>query len=289
MSAALRAAEALAASNIPTFPCAANKQPLTAHGFKDATCRAQQIRAWWSRWPDALVAVPTGAPSGVVIIDGDLIPGVDGRALLRQWTREGRLPPTRTHETRRGGVHLLVRDDPTQPLRCSASKLARAIDTRATGGYAIWWPAHGGRVLRDMPLSVLPLVPRWVIEALEPPQPAPPAASICPPHHGDHDGTPYGLAALDAETQAVMSAPFGAQEATLNAAALRIGQLVAGGELQPSVARAALIEAGRHMASQPGREPWSAADIERKVSRGMADGSRRPRSRSGTFSKRAAA
>lgn len=289
MSAPVTIALALAAERIPVFPCGPDKRPLVATGFKAASAHAGRIRTWWSRWPDALVAVPTGAPSGIVIIDGDVIPGADGRSLLRQWTREGLLPCTRAHETRRAGVHLLFRDDPAHPLRCSASKLARAIDTRATGGYAIWWPAHGGRVLRDMPLATLPVVPRWMVEAIEPPRPAPPAASIRPLHHSDHDGTAYGLAALDAETQAVMSAPFGAQEATLNAAALRIGQLVAGGEIQPTVARAALIEAGRHMASQPGREPWSAADIERKVSRGMADGSRRPRSRPDTFSKRAAA
>lgn len=284
MTRPIAAALALAADHRPVFPCGADKRPLVATGFKAATCDADQILGWWSRWPDALVAVPTGAASGLVVVDGDVIPGADGRALLREWTRAGRLPVTRTHETRRGGVHLLFRDNPDHALKCSAGKVAPAIDTRGTGGYAIWWPAHAGRVLRATELAELP---RWVCEAVDPPRPAP--ASTPRRRCVDHGGSAYGLAALDAETQAVMAAGFGQQERTLNLAALRIGALVAGGELQPNVARAALIAAGQHMACQPGREPWAAAEIERKVTRGMADGARRPRSRPPTFSKRAAA
>jgi len=45
------------------------KHPLTAHGFRDATCDPTVIRGWFTEWPDANVAV---APNGrVVVVDVD--------------------------------------------------------------------------------------------------------------------------------------------------------------------------------------------------------------------------
>ena len=71
---------AYAEAGIPVFPCAASgprcKQPLTEHGHHDATTDLDQIRRWWTRWPDALVGIPTGPDSGVWVLD------VDGRRLM---------------------------------------------------------------------------------------------------------------------------------------------------------------------------------------------------------------
>src|SRR5687767_11501226 len=59
----------------PVFPCGADKQPLTVHGFKDATTDHQQIRRWNQTMPAALWAVATGAKkdggAGIVVIDID--------------------------------------------------------------------------------------------------------------------------------------------------------------------------------------------------------------------------
>ena len=68
----------------PVFPCLRNaivdaagkivkgaKSPHTAHGFQDASKDAEIITAWWTRWPDALVGVPTGEVTGLVVIDVD--------------------------------------------------------------------------------------------------------------------------------------------------------------------------------------------------------------------------
>src|SRR5262245_17069661 len=49
----------------------AGKHPRTAHGVKDATTDPATITAWWQQWPDANVAIATGAVSGLVIIDVD--------------------------------------------------------------------------------------------------------------------------------------------------------------------------------------------------------------------------
>jgi hypothetical protein len=64
------AALTLAASGLPVFPCRVhNKRPLVAHGFKDASTDGAVIRAWWRRWPIALIGAPTGIKFVVVDID----------------------------------------------------------------------------------------------------------------------------------------------------------------------------------------------------------------------------
>ena len=55
--------------DIPVFPCKKDKSPYTVHGFKDATNNRQQIEDWWAKYPDALVGVPTGAPSQLWALD----------------------------------------------------------------------------------------------------------------------------------------------------------------------------------------------------------------------------
>src|SRR5215472_3075454 len=60
----------------PVFPChwqgPRRKQPLMQHGFRDATRDEKQIRARWTRWPKALIGMPTGKASGIVVADVDV-------------------------------------------------------------------------------------------------------------------------------------------------------------------------------------------------------------------------
>lgn len=58
-----------AARGISVFPCNAAKKPLTAHGFKDATCEPKTITNWWTSWPSALIATPTGKQFDVLDLD----------------------------------------------------------------------------------------------------------------------------------------------------------------------------------------------------------------------------
>jgi hypothetical protein len=58
---------------LSVFSCnPANKAPLVKNGFKAATCDEQQIREWWTTWPQAMIGVPTGPASGIDVIDIDL-------------------------------------------------------------------------------------------------------------------------------------------------------------------------------------------------------------------------
>jgi hypothetical protein len=84
-----------------------------------------------------------------------------------------RLPTTRTHHTRSGGLHLLFK--PNALVKCSTGKIAQNIDTRGAGGYVCWWPAHGLDVEHG---DTLVDVPAWMVHALNPPPPPPPSRVI---------------------------------------------------------------------------------------------------------------
>jgi Bifunctional DNA primase/polymerase, N-terminal/AAA domain/Primase C terminal 1 (PriCT-1) len=53
------------------FPCApASKRPIVQNGFHAASNSEAQIREWWAKWPNANVAIATGA-SGLTVLDCD--------------------------------------------------------------------------------------------------------------------------------------------------------------------------------------------------------------------------
>src|SRR5258708_4431274 len=60
-SSPLEYALAYARVGFAVFPCRPRgKEPITKHGFKDATRDEAQIRKWWTRWPDANIGIATG-------------------------------------------------------------------------------------------------------------------------------------------------------------------------------------------------------------------------------------
>src|SRR2546421_12288536 len=54
------------------------KFPLTEHGHLDAKTDRIVLNQWWMRWPDAVPAIATGEPSGVVALDIDIRPAGSG-------------------------------------------------------------------------------------------------------------------------------------------------------------------------------------------------------------------
>jgi hypothetical protein len=205
-----------------------------------------------------------------VVIDVD--PRHGGNTWLSE--NQNRLPSTLTHRTPRGGEHLAFRVPPDVEIRNSQGRIAPGVDVRGTGGYVIVPPSEGYTIKHNGQLADMP---QWLIEAcLKPQQPPPPPPR---PRHSPlaGDGAPYGLKALSEECIAIHTAPFGQQEITLNNAALKIGSLVAAGQLAESYALTELIAAGNAMPSESGREPWRVAEIAKKIKRALADGKRTPR------------
>lgn len=236
MSATIVEAALFLAQKWPCFACDTAKRPITQHGFKDATRDPQAVREMFARPGAALIGVPTGEASDLAVIDLDVKHGAPGLEWLA--ANEHRLPETRQHATRSGGRHLLFRYPAGRRIRNSASRIAPGVDVRGEGGYIIVPPSDGYGIHADaMPAAM----PAWLVDLLDPPrieQPAPP-----PRRAMDGDGTPYGMAALRGECDAIRNAADGAKHDTLARAAYSIGGWVTAGELIEGAARAALHDA----------------------------------------------
>lgn len=272
MSTILDYALSIAATGVPVFPCDANKRPVIATGFKAASTDPAIILSAFATPLAVLIGVPTGRPSSRIVIDVDIRPNHSGMAWLKD--NSDALPQTRTNKTRSGGLHLVFKEPADIEIRNSAGRIAPGVDVRGEGGYVIVPPSPGYAVADPIEPAEMPL---WLIRAClkpTPDEPQPEQPKSVPRHDG---GSGYGLAALAGECDAIRSAPFGKQEDTLNSAGLKIGGLVAGGELQEGIALADLLSAGRAMSSEPGRESWRPSEIEAKIRRAFTDGQAKPR------------
>jgi hypothetical protein len=127
----IKAALELAAAGWPVFPCwwagPRAKSPITKHGHLEATTDPAQIKAWWSRWPYAMIG--GRVLDTIIVIDIDPRNGGDLAALE---TTTGPLPPTLTVWSGRndGGRHVYFRRPPG-PL--TSTKLPTGIDLKVNG------------------------------------------------------------------------------------------------------------------------------------------------------------
>ncbi len=216
-----------AARGWAVFPASQDKIPRTPNGHKAASTEPDRIRAMHVQFAFVLVGIATGEASNLAVLD------LDRQHNGQEWWQANRhrLPATRAHRTRSGGLHLLFRHTPG--LRCSTAKIAPGVDVKAEGGAVIYWPAAGLPVLSGAPLAAWPA---WLAP---PPKPAParfyepsgprPAAHI--------------EAALAGLVRTIAGAPPGERNARLFWAACRAAELVANGELSKPLGEALLIEA----------------------------------------------
>jgi hypothetical protein len=272
MSAGLAEAAAFLCQQWPVFPCDSEKRPVTPNGYKNAVTDPDAARRLFRTPGAALIGVPTGPEADLAVVDLDVKNGGAGLEWLA--ANEARLPRTRRHRTRSGGLHLIFRYPAGRRVRNSVSKLAPGVDIRGAGGYIIVPPSTGYEIADDAMPAVMP---GWLIELLDPPQVVRPVPQMPRGNLGSADGTPYGLGALDRECAAVAGAPPGTQEVTLNNAGLKLGALVAGQELARAVAVSSLVGAGLQMAAAAGERSWSTDEVRRKVERAVADGMAAPR------------
>lgn len=137
-------------------PVGKGKMPLLPSWKEYQTRRVteQEIRGWWSRWPDAGIAVITGAISGVVVVDADDKAGMD--------EVESYLPTdTLTATTGGGGRHYYFRH-PNTPVP-SPVRFLPGADCRGDGAIAVVPPSvhKSGRryVWNDPEAAIVPLPP----------------------------------------------------------------------------------------------------------------------------------
>jgi Bifunctional DNA primase/polymerase, N-terminal len=223
---------------LPAFPCAANKSPAIPGpgGHKHATADPVALRELWWRHPGPLVGVPMGEPSGLDAFDID---GPRHPEATEWWqAHRDRLPPTRVHQTRSGGLHLLFRH--AAGLRCSVGRIAPGIDVRSTGGFLIWWPVAGLPVLCDAPAAQWP---QWLLDELTPPAPASRHTGAWAPPSDYRARARYAAAALRSAVERVARAPVGTRNTALNSETYGLGRLVAAGLLDGQYVADALAAA----------------------------------------------
>lgn len=252
-----------------------------------ATTDPDRIRRAWTTAPFN-IGVATG-PSGLVVHDLDTakpgetlpeewrMPGVqDGEDVLAVLADRHNQPlpaDTLTVATPSGGLHLYYRAPDGVEFRTTAGKLGWKVDTRAHGGYVV---AAGStvdgcryRVVVDAPVAPLPV---WLATLL---RPAPlPSVPDQPVRVAASRRSRYVDAAVSLECAKVHTAPDGQRNATLFAAAVALGQLVAGGALsEQDHERELLTAAGRHIAVGAFNERQARATIRS----GLDKGRNRPR------------
>ena len=134
------------------------KEPLTAHGCRDASTDENQIKKWWQQYPNANVGLAMGNGLIAIDLDVDEDKGVNGYHVLCDWQREnGELPDTILSITGRGGYHMIFR---TEKDYKNAVGLYDGVDVRSNGGYIIAPPSihpngHTYQCVRWRGLSIL--------------------------------------------------------------------------------------------------------------------------------------
>jgi hypothetical protein len=141
-----------------------SKHPRTKNGLSDATTDEGQIRRWWTMWPEANVAICTGAVSGLVVLDRDDYKG--GADSIEELERTySPLPETVLSITGGGGQHYVFAH-PGSHVKNKVETLGPGLDIRGDGGYIIAPPSlhtSGKRYVwevehepDDTPLAPLP-------------------------------------------------------------------------------------------------------------------------------------
>ncbi|GLZ15655.1 hypothetical protein Acsp04_58900 [Actinomadura sp. NBRC 104425] len=282
-----RYALAAAARGWHVFPLRpGDKRPAVTNWEGRATATdTARIRRCWQHAPYN-IGIACG-PSGLVVIDLDtpkpgqvpppewadepgISTGADVLAALAE--RHGQPFPFETYTVRTasGGMHLYFTAPAGARLRNTAGRLGWLIDTRAHGGYVV---AAGSAVgpnayatAYDVPPAPLP---GWLAELLHP-APRPTRQPVVVHLAAPGRRAAYLNKAIKASVDAVAAAPQGRRNATLYGAAVALGQLVAGGALDPADTEDLLVNA----AVQSGQSELAA---RRTIVSGFRAGAQRPR------------
>jgi hypothetical protein len=227
----------------------AGKHPIFGGWQNRATIDRTLIDRWWSRSPDANVAIATGSVSGIFVFDVD---GPEGeRTLVELERRHGPLPelyPMQWTGGGRGGWQAFFAYPEGRTISNSAGRLGPKLDTRGEGGYVLAAPNVTAEAYRwevDRAPGVLPPepAPDWLVDLLDPPPAERPAYTA---DHHEHDGDRYVLRALEAELALIASAPDGRRNEQLNESAFNLFRFVLEDRLDASAIVHGLEEAGRH-------------------------------------------
>lgn len=122
------------------------KHSITPNGFKDAAANEAQIHEWWTKWPDANIGVPTGAGTGIVVLDCDdasAVAEVKNRAKsidFRQTVPTTKTGRKGTEENPEAGYHFIFEYPKNSEVK-SGTPFVK-LDVKADGGYIVVPPSY---------------------------------------------------------------------------------------------------------------------------------------------------
>lgn len=190
----LEAALAYAREGIPVFPLSGKVPFKGTHGYLDATTDESVIRRMWTEHPGANVGMPTGATTGVFVIDPD---GPKGERTLAELEAEhGPLPETHEVRTGRsdGGRHLYFHQNAGVKIKSKDSLLGPKLDIKGDGGYVVLPPSIHPETRKEYSIvrdGVPAEPPEWLLESVRdagPKQKSPTANTKGPKiPYGKHD------------------------------------------------------------------------------------------------------
>lgn len=283
----LDAALAYADRGWPVFPChPESRAPLLAcdkdaygrdirntGGVRKASTNPEAIRAWWGKWPWAVVAAAAGEPIGAFVVDVD-VKNENGReALALAEDENGRLPSTWEAITPSGGLHLYFAM-PVRQLRNRVGVLP-GVDIRTTGGSITLPPSRRkAGVYRWVtpPVGSPARAPKWILDIIAPPTTVRPSMSRSSPVSDR-----YAQAALVAEcAEVAATAPGAGRNHRLFQAAARLGELVAADALSTEAVEAGLMDAAQRCGLHV--DDGGVRGVEATIASGLRRGRERPRS-----------
>jgi hypothetical protein len=243
----------------PLANCPACKDPtpehiqacgcLVCHGPYAASTEPERIAAMRACSPRGLLALATGAASGLVVVDID--PAHGGRLI------PDLMPQTAHVITGSDGLHLYYRH-PGVPIPSTQSRVAPGVDVRGDPGYAVLPPGIHPRTKRPYrwgaghPVEMPPAL----VTACQPAPVTVPTFKLTGPIRPT-GGITSPSALLDALLGKVAAAPEGRRRATLFGASVGVGRMVAAGALSARDGYEALYAAGL-AAGQTHREAHAA-------------------------------
>ncbi len=119
------------------LPVRADKHPTSPHGLHDATNDPDALERLFSTYPGVGLAVDCGR-SGLVVLDLDLTPVVDGRDSAREAGLPYLTDETPRALTPRGGCHVFYAG-----RTASRTGVLAGVDIKSTGGYVVVPPGIG--------------------------------------------------------------------------------------------------------------------------------------------------
>jgi hypothetical protein len=219
------AAAALVDAGYSVFPVDGKIPYAGTRGCLDSSRDYDLVDEWWNRWPEAGVAIATGSPSGVWVLDVD---GAEGAVSLAELPS---LPETVEARTARG--HHVYFRMPARDVRNSAGRAGPGLDVRGTGGYVVVPPSphpSGSTYewVRDPFNHAVVVAPEWLLHLVlvRPPETFPEPRDL-PDIYGDR----YVRAAIESECDELARTSEGSRNHRLNTAAYSLARFVAAGKV----------------------------------------------------------